>query len=296
MPAKALAVRRPSLYTWRMRTSTAVLAVLLGLPGLAAGEGLRFDRRPEAQAPSSAGAPVFTAADSTLYLYVATENPFFKEKKNLDALKKEVAAIYSGNKSPLFDALAKQVVLLSTSKEVDTAGSSLSFADGIVELTDESFGFGPSLGTTNNYFYAKVYVGKGTKIGGSGPGAFPGQTIYFPGAYNYSYGVAHEFLHQLVAKAGYLIKADPAHYCADYGHLNDGGLLTDAGDERLWRGASYQNVLDRPKTPATGIEKINDDHLLQIGRALYISRHASGLAHDRLKEIMARAGSRAYGF
>lgn len=187
-----------------------------------------------------------SGADSTLYLFVGTDNEGFSQGTgNVEAVGEDALGIFKANG---VDWINKVKVVYDRT-EFEGISSNLDMTDGIVEYTDNvglanttTRGFG----NTKNFFHSYIYIGAAGAISKANLGVI-------------GYSTAHEFLHQIVGRIGYFVYGNVSFYQGYYGHW-EGGLLTDAND----MGEYSSGVLIRPQVSGTGIEEISNEMIMDV--------------------------------
>lgn len=175
--------------------------------------------------------------NGVLYLVIDSTNPKLLNENDLSQLiAGDILKLYHANG---ISWLKKSEIVYGI-EFVDLNFKKLKLTDAMLVLTDDttlSNFLTFAAGTTKNFFTSY------TTIGESAP--FTPEHLK-----ELNYALAHELLHQFVARIGYFVYGNVSFYQLEDGHWDDGGLLTS--------GSNFQ-VEKLPLKRGTGIERISDD-------------------------------------
>jgi len=204
-----------------------------------------------------------SGADSTLYLFVSTANEGLSESSgNAEFIGQDALGIFTANG---VEWLSKIKVIYDQA-EFEGIRDNLDATDGIVEYTDDGGKATTStrgFGVTPDFFNSYIYIGSTAPV--------TKDNIKVLG-----YTTAHEFLHQVVSRIGFMAYGNVLFYQGDLGHWY-GGLLTEGNDLPEY----YNGVIKRPEKAGEGIEKIANEMILDIrAYTLIVSPYSPILHHS----------------
>lgn len=175
--------------------------------------------------------------NGVLYLVIDSTNPnLLTDSEKPELIAQDILNVYHANG---ISWLKKSEIVYGI-EFVDLNFKKLKLTDAILVLTDDTTlsGFlNFADGTTRNFFTSYTTVNKSE--------SFTAEKIK-----HLNYALAHELLHQFVARIGYFVYGNVSFYQKEDGHWDDGGLLTS--------GSNFQ-IEKLPNKRGTGIERISDD-------------------------------------